>query len=127
MTPLKLWLQQARNHHADLYRLKAAQQPANYGDRVVTAAMQFLGRAYDDEWDWDDARLYCSELIWKSFWNGLQLKLSAPKDYFDELNNSPNALFWQGYFRGAIPHRLGVSPKDLAASPYLERIGILTR
>lgn len=127
ITPLDAWLRQGRGRGADLFRLRSSQQQPGYGEAIVNAAMKFLGRDYDDDWEWSDDKLYCSEMVWKSFFNGLKLRLSSPKDYYDELAKASNALFWQGYFRGAIPHRLGVSPKDLAGSRYLERLGYVKK
>lgn len=125
LTPLKEWLAQTRNNSVEIFRLRKSSQKLGYGEAIVNSALQELGKPYDDDWEWDNQKLYCSELVWKTFFAALKIKLSTPKDYFDELNNAANKLFWQGYFRGTIPHRLGVSPKDLAASRFLEKLGSL--
>ncbi len=50
----------------------AAVDPA-VGERVVAWAKARLGFPYDDRYQWDDERLYCSELVFKAFEEGAGL------------------------------------------------------
>lgn len=68
-TPLEAWVRRGVGAHVRVKRLVDA-------DRVLTpevvAAMRaharaWLGRPYDAWFQWDDARLYCSELVYKLY------------------------------------------------------------
>lgn len=41
-------------------------------------ASQQFGKNYDGKFNWSDKELYCSELVYKCYWNVLHIKLAAP-------------------------------------------------
>ena len=47
-------------------RLKTAISPSVYQNGRAWALTQ-LGKNYDDQFRWDDQRMYCSELVWKTY------------------------------------------------------------
>ena len=42
-----------------------------------------IGRPYDPYFSWDDAQLYCSELVWKSYQRALSVELCRPQRMAD--------------------------------------------
>jgi hypothetical protein len=63
--PLSRWVAQGRDLQFAVYRLKAEHQPKV--PAMIAAARKFLGRPYDIQYELDDAKIYCSELIHKAW------------------------------------------------------------
>jgi uncharacterized protein YycO len=69
LTPLDEWIARGENGHYVVKRLKDA-------DQVLTAAVlkkmkaegeRFMGKNYDLTFEWNDDKIYCSELVWKIY------------------------------------------------------------
>ncbi len=84
-----------------------------------------VGKNYDGKFQWDDSRLYCSELVWKIYQHA-GVELCKPRHFRDFRLEDPKV-------REIIVHRYGsvealpkdekvVAPSDLAASPLLEEV-----
>jgi len=43
--------------------------------RMKKAGRRFLGKPYDLTFEWDDRRIYCSELVWKVYKEGLGIEV----------------------------------------------------
>jgi hypothetical protein len=76
-TPLKEWEARGEGGHYVIKRLAEA-------DRILMpqavaklrqAAARFQGKPYDLTFEWSDARIYCSELVWKIYDRSLGLHL----------------------------------------------------
>jgi hypothetical protein len=74
-TPLKKWVARGNGGHYVVKRLREV-------DRLLTpegvaklrqAATKLQGKPYDLTFEWSDARIYCSELVWKIYDRGLGL------------------------------------------------------
>lgn len=76
-TPLKSWLAQGENGRCVAKRWKElnAQDRA----RLRASADRFMGLPYDFGFLWSDERIYCSELVWKMYEEGLGVRLCEPK------------------------------------------------
>jgi hypothetical protein len=64
-TPLKQWIHQGKRDRFAAYRFKPEHQskvPA-----VIAAALTMMGRPYDIQYELDDEKIYCSELIYKAY------------------------------------------------------------
>lgn len=74
-TPLKKWVGRGDGGHYVLKRLQDADR--NLTPEAVVklrlAAAKFQGKPYDFTFEWSDARIYCSELVWKIYERGLGL------------------------------------------------------
>jgi hypothetical protein len=83
---------------------------------LLAGVRAFKGRAYDGDYQWDDERIYCSELIAKA----------APAGFFvphpvGDLGSHEKRIFEMS--RGRLtPKTEMVSPRDLIESSRLERI-----
>ena len=42
-------------------------------------ASEQFGKNYDGKFNWSDKEMYCSELVYKSYWNACHIKLANPK------------------------------------------------
>ena len=69
LTPLIKWINRGENHHYVVKRLK------NHDDvlskevlkKMKLAGEKHSGKNYDLYFEWSDARIYCSELVWKIY------------------------------------------------------------
>lgn len=68
LTPLHEWIKRGRDGHFVVKRLR---EPAVLTPAVLkkmrAAGAKFQGRPYDLYFEWDDRRIYCSELVWKIY------------------------------------------------------------
>ena len=54
--------------------------------KLTKEAKSHLGKKYDSKFRWDDKKLYCSELVYKSYLNALGLRLNATEKLGDFYN-----------------------------------------
>ena len=90
-TPLKKWVARGEGGHYIVKRLRDA-------DRILTpdtvakfrqAAVNFQGKPYDLTFEWSDARIYCSELVWKIYYRALGLRVGRLQKLHEfDLSNS---------------------------------------
>lgn len=69
LTPVAEWINQGKNRHYVLKRLKNAHQILTTGavENMKKIGEQFKGKPYDSYFEWSDDRIYCSELVWKIY------------------------------------------------------------
>lgn len=76
-TPLRTWVEQGEGGHyvvkrlrdADLILTKAAVA------KLLRTASRLHGKPYDLTFEWSDARIYCSELVWKIYERGSGVRI----------------------------------------------------
>lgn len=83
---LKEWLAKGENRHFLI--LRPQKEVLSNISKVVKKAKFYFGRVYDYSYDWDDKKIYNTELIQKSFWAGAGIYLGAPK-YVDMFYIAP--------------------------------------
>ena len=115
-TPLYEWVQRGREESFAVYRLKD-----NTGVKpFIAAAEKYLGKPYDVRYRMDEEKIYCSELIYKAYFQAVGIKLGELKT----LGEMP----WQEYTKtirkyeqGAPPlKRQMITPANLARAKELE-------
>ncbi|MDR2443647.1 MAG: hypothetical protein LBE31_09025 [Deltaproteobacteria bacterium] len=124
-TPLDQWLARGDSNYV-VMRLKEAENILTekaLGD-LSMAFHQFDELTYDLYFEWSDERMYCSELVWKIFENGLGLVLVPLKKIGDyDLKSSAVTAIISERFTGNLDlDEPAVSPADLLDSPLLVRI-----
>ena len=116
-TPLEQWIRRGRGGRLWAYRLQAARRASIPG--FVAAARAFLGRPYDLRYRLDDERIYCSELVYKSFRAaaGEELGRCVPLSALDWQPHEATIRELEG---GPVPlERMIITPRDLAKAPQL--------
>jgi cell wall-associated NlpC family hydrolase len=86
-TPLASWIMRGKNQSFDVYRLKP-----EYSRKIpefVAKARAYRGRPYDIQYEFDDEKVYCSELVFKAF-------LESTGEQLGEVV-SLGQLRWEGY------------------------------
>jgi hypothetical protein len=114
------WIGQGRNSRFLALRLNEsyrAKIPA-----FVTAARAFLGRPYDMHMDLDDAKIYCSELLYKAFKTTYAEELGKTQT-LGELNWKPNEVFIRALEAGKLPlDRVMITPAALVVTDKATRV-----
>ena len=105
-TPLAQWVKRGEGGSVTVLRPKGLEVAAR--NRVVAAAKKELGKPYDARYRWDDERLYCSELVVKSFARGASVSVGR-QDVVKTLELSDEEL--------ALAAKLGVSPSQTLVTP----------
>lgn len=78
LTPLREWIEQGAGHYV-AKRLRGEPLDAEALARLRAAAKPYMGKAYDWQFLWSDEKIYCSELVWKLYAEGLGIRLCEPK------------------------------------------------
>ncbi|MFT3837545.1 MAG: YiiX/YebB-like N1pC/P60 family cysteine hydrolase [Myxococcaceae bacterium] len=119
-TPLAEWVARGKQKQIAVYRLDGelrGQLP-----KIEAALKSMAGRPYDGDYNWDDERIYCSELVAKAVQQATGVELFAPHP------SGPGSFGPQRDLVTKMSHgRLSedtplVSPFDLTRSTHLSRI-----
>lgn len=76
-TPLTEWIKRGQHNIVVSKRLKNADQllTPSVKNRMKTEANKFIGKNYDLTFEWDDERIYCSELVYKIYQRGAGIEV----------------------------------------------------
>jgi hypothetical protein len=81
------------------------------------------GLPFDDDFVWDDEKLYCSEFIYKILDDVISFKSFGPKP----MSYTRNWEAWKAYFKKEPPQgKIGISPNDFTRSPEFEFVQYLS-
>lgn len=126
MVPLQQWVDRGEGKHVLIMRMKGANKifTAKKLEKLKAVAKKFRKIPYDPYFGWGDDRMYCSELVWKTFHESLNLRLSEPKplkllDLSDPLLKKK---LKEKYGEKIPMEELVVSPQDLIDSPLFEKV-----
>lgn len=75
-TPLRTWAARGAAGEYVVRRMKRGLTPAEIA-KMRGAAHRFEGRPYDLYFEWNDERIYCSELVWKLYQRALGVELGT--------------------------------------------------
>ena len=117
-TPLAAWIKRGDCGWVTVLRAKGLDEPARR--RVVRAAKKELGKPYDDRYQWDDEKLYCSELVVKAFARGAELSIGKQEQVKD-LALTPAELAFAAK-QGVLGTQSLVTPGSLAEDDAFEVI-----
>jgi len=122
-TPLKQWIARGEGGHYVIKRLQNADRILSPDalNKLRQAADQFLGKPYDHTFEWSDARIYCSELVWKIYDRGLGIKIGRLQKLGDfDLSDPAVKGKIRERFGDAIPmEETVISPGEMFASEAL--------
>jgi hypothetical protein len=85
LTPLQKWVARGQGGHVVIKRLKDADRRLDGATlaRMRQIGTRFLGKPYDLTFEWDDRRIYCSELVWKVYKEGAGIELGSLQKLMD--------------------------------------------
>lgn len=90
-------------------------------DKLKILFKTYEHKNYDEAFNWSDDRIYCSELVYKLYNNGLQIELCKPRKLSDfDLNNPLVKEKLNEKYGNKIPlNEPMVSPEDIYKSALL--------
>jgi len=116
-TPWKRWRNRGAGHHVAVRRLPDLNDRQR--QEVVRVAKSYLGRPYDLAFEWDDQKLYCSELVRKAYLTGAQTSLGRMQR-LDSLEIGGLETALKKRFGKKLPmDRMLVTPVSLVDDPKL--------
>lgn len=84
---------------------------------AIAEAEKMLGRPYDIQYEWDERKIYCSELVHKVFLRGANIEIGE-KQAIRSLNWQPHERFIRHIAGGDLPlDRVLVTPESLTRGP----------
>lgn len=123
-TPLAEWVEQGDGAYA-IRRLK--EKPLTPADieRLRNAAEPYIGLPYDLRFLWSNNEIYCSELVWKIYNEGLGIALCTPKPMRDYNLGSKQvrAVMHERYGSAPPLDEPMVAPSTLLHCPMLVPVG----
>lgn len=110
-TPLEKWIARGQRSQYVVKRLRGGITTEQVL-KLRHAARAFLGRPYDLTFEWSDARIYCSELVWKIYQNGLGVKIGELQRLrdFDLSDGAVRAKMMERYGAAIPMDELVISP-----------------
>jgi hypothetical protein len=83
------WIESGINAEFVVKRLDTLQLTESGIKALKSYAIQQFGKNYDGKFNWSDKEMYCSELVYKCYWNVLHIKLATPKPLREFNINGP--------------------------------------
>ena len=122
ITPLDEWIYRGKDNKYKVYR---SIRPLSETDlnKMYDYCVSQQGKDYDVKFQWNDNKIYCSELVWYAY-NSIGIELSIPKPFsdFDIEKEEIKKEIIRRYGNKFVQSEPVVSPKCLAESKYLEKI-----
>lgn len=119
-TPLYLWIIRGRFGGMDVFRLK--EEYKQNIPQLIVETNKYLGLPYDVQYEMDDKKIYCSELIHKAYRDATNQKMGK-LFALGKMNWKPYQKTIEYYEKGVIPlERKMITPKHLSESEYLKKV-----
>lgn len=78
LTPLKNWIERGKDSHYVVKRLKKSELlTAETLKKMKAIGNKFKGKNYDLYFEWSDDRMYCSELVWKIYFEATGISIGS--------------------------------------------------
>jgi hypothetical protein len=114
-TPLKEWLAFGDQQRVTVVRVKDLDKEQI--QKAVRAAKTFVGKPYDMQYKPDDAKIYCSELVYKAFERGCKTQVGTIQK-LGQLDWKPHEAAIRQLAGGELPlERPMITPDALVRSP----------
>ena len=122
-TPLKDWVARGKDGVYCAKRLKSPLSASSI-EKMKTVGAKYKGKHYDTLFQWSDNRMYCSELIWKIYFEGAGIEVCKPNHFSDYSISLPRVkkLIKERYGDKFDPSEQIVSPQALFKSKLLKRV-----
>jgi uncharacterized protein YycO len=122
-TPLAKWIARGDGGRYVVKRLKRALTPEQVRT-LRSSAEKYIGKPYDLYFEWSDARIYCSELVWKAYRDALGIEVGARQKLreFDLTDPAVKAKMRERYGSRVPLDEPVISPGAQFASRLLETV-----
>lgn len=126
ITQLNHWINQGKNSHYVVKRLKDADSilTSETKERMLKEAQKHLGKHYDLTFSWTDDKMYCSELIWKIYKRGANIEVGKLEKLADfDLSHPLVQTKLRERYGNNIPlNETVISPASILKSNKLETV-----
>ena len=125
ITPLKEWIQHGKDN---CYMIKRVKDTLLLDNQKRTAmrleGTKQLNKDYDLYFEWNDDKIYCSELVWKIYQRGANITLCKEQllQSFNLKDPKVKAILKQRYGKNIPLREKVVAPSQLAESTLLETV-----
>jgi len=114
LTPLNEFIKRGKDNHYVVKRLKSEiiELTSDKIKKMKLYGKRFQGKNYDNYFQWNNKRIYCSELVWKIYKGSLNIEiceLEKLKD-FDFTNKKVKLLMKKRYGNNIPLNEIVVSP-----------------
>jgi len=125
-TSLSEWIGRGKEGKFMVMRVRATSSHHGPSDiqALVNTGATFLGKSYDPLFGWGDDRIYCSELVWKTYhraW-GVDLGQIQTLGQLDLSSPSAPSLKKARLGSGDLPTDTLITPEAIRRSPLLELV-----
>ena len=126
LTPFKKWIEQGDKKNYVIKSLINAETilTDNTVKKMMTIGKSYLGKNYDIAFNWSDKEIYCSELVWKVYNKGANIKLCRlnPLKSYDLTHPIVQKILKHRYGNQIPFNEFMVSPGDIFHSTLLENV-----
>lgn len=126
LTPLHTWIKRGQGGHVVIKRLKDVERflPEATLIKMRVVGKRYLGKPYDLTFEWDDRRIYCSELVWKVYKEGADIELGSLQHLKDlDLSHPTVQKKMQERFGKKVPmDEPVISPQAIFECPLLTTV-----
>ena len=122
-TPLASWAARGDGGRYVVRRLKQALKPVQL-EKLRAAAKSYEGKPYDLYFEWSDARIYCSELVWKMYRDAMGIEIGGSQKLreFDLADPAVKAKMRERYGTHVPLEERVISPAAMFESRLLETV-----
>lgn len=119
-TRLQQWINRGVNRTYVVKRYRVQLSPSQQSTLVKNAEV-YLNKPYDIYFEWDNDAIYCSEIIWKAYKNGLGIEIAALDRLksFDLSDPSVKSLMAQRYGKNIPLNETVIAPSAIFNSKQL--------
>lgn len=125
-TPFKEWIQHGDSNYYVVRRLANADSmmTSETINLMRASVNKRMGTGYDFWFGWNDSLIYCSELVWKAYNEGIGIEVGHPKPMREyDLTHPLVMQTMKNRYGEAIPYEeLMISPGDVFDSPLLTTV-----
>lgn len=126
LTKLEKWMQRGKDGKYVIKRLKNSETVLTKENiiKMKEIGNTFLGKSYDITFEWNDNKIYCSELIWKVYKRALGIEIGKLQELneFDLTNKVVKQKMKERYGNKIPLHETVISPASIFESNLLETI-----
>ena len=117
LTPLDEWITRGEKGHYVIKRLKHADQilTPDILKKMKMEGEKFIGKNYDFNFNWNDDKIYCSELVWKIYKRatGIEIGKLEKLGDFDLTNNKVKTILEKRYGKNIPINEIVISPASI--------------
>ena len=126
LTPLKEWINRGEKRHYVVKRLKNSDEILTETtlNKMKQVGNEFKGKNYDLYFEWTDEKIYCSELVWKIYNEGANIKIGELErlSEFDLSNKIVNQKMRERYGNDIPMNEKVISPAKMFNSDKLKTV-----